>query len=75
MEGSTVDGGRWQGISDLTFTDAFSTFLTSKKIEHDIVIAIPRSISSIDNLLMEAEIEWLIRVKKGNEFLYLEYPS
>ncbi len=71
MESSTVDGGRWQGISDLTFTDAFSTFLTSKKIEHDIVIAIPRSISSIDNLLMEAEIEWLIRVKKGNEFLYL----
>ncbi|MEJ7644926.1 MAG: DUF3857 domain-containing protein [Chryseolinea sp.] len=71
MEGVTVGGGRWPEISELNFTDGFSTFLASKKIEHDIIIAIPRNISSLNNLLMEAEIEWMIRVKKGSEYLYL----
>src|SRR5262249_43503204 len=45
--------------------------LASKKIPHDIVIAVRRNISSLDDILMENEIEWLIRVKKGDQYLYL----
>ncbi|HEY3406119.1 MAG TPA: DUF3857 domain-containing protein [Ohtaekwangia sp.] len=70
-EESVVDGGGANRVGDLRFADVFSTFLTSKKIQHDILIAVPRNISSLDNLLMENEIEWLIRVRKGKESLYL----
>jgi hypothetical protein len=68
---SVIEGNGMPDIREMKFTDAFSTFLTSKRIEHDIVMVIPRNISSLDNLLMENEIEWLIRVKKGDQFLYL----
>jgi hypothetical protein len=70
-ESSVIQGNGMPDIREMKFTDAFSTFLTSKRIEHDIVMVIPRNISALDNLLMENEIEWLIRVKKGGQFLYL----
>lgn len=60
----------WNSIRQIAFVDMFSTFLTSKKIPHDIVLAIPRNISSLNDLLIENEIEWLIRVKKGDEYRY-----
>jgi len=69
-EVATVQGNRMPAIRQLTFIQTFSTFLKSKKIPHDIVMAVPRSISSIDNILMENEIEWVIRVKKNNQYLY-----
>ncbi len=51
--------------------DRFSTFLAAQKIPHDIVMAIPRDIASIDDLLLEHEIKYLLRVKEGDEYLYL----
>src|SRR5262249_7124064 len=45
--------------------------LASRKIQHDIVIATRRNISTVDNVLMENEIDWLLRVKKGDQYLYL----
>lgn len=70
-EGDVVEGKSMPTIAEVKFTDVFSTFLNSKKIPHDIVIAVRRNISSLDDILMENEIEWLIRVKKGDQFLYL----
>lgn len=70
-EGDVVEGKSMPRIAEVKFVDVFSTFLTSKKIAHDIVIAVPRNISSLDDILMENEIEWLIRVKKGDQSLYL----
>src|SRR5882672_12616537 len=70
-EGDMVEGKSMPTLSEVKFTDVFSTFLGSKKIPHDIVIAVRRNISPLNDILMENEIEWLIRVKKGDQFLYL----
>lgn len=50
--------------------DRYSAFLAGMDIPHDIVIAIPRHISSLDDLLLESEIQFLVRVKQGDEYLY-----
>lgn len=71
-EAATIQGQSLPACKQVKFADAFSTFLAKKKIPHDIVIAIPRNISSLDDLLMEHEIEWLVRVKKGNEYRYYQ---
>jgi len=60
----------WGSISQIKFVNAFSTFLNSREIPHDIVLAVPRNISPLDDVLIEHELEWLIRVKKGTESLY-----
>jgi hypothetical protein len=70
-EASVVEGGSMPEISEIKFTDAMSTFLVTKKIQHDVVMAVPRNFSSLDNLLMENEIEWLIRVRDGNKEMFL----
>jgi hypothetical protein len=70
-ESNLVEGKSWPFISEIKFVDVFSTFLTLKNIPHDIVIAVPRNIAALDDLLMEQEIEWLIRVKKNDQYLYL----
>lgn len=73
MEANVVQGkSPWTSMPQVKFVDVFSTFLYSKKIPHDIVLGVPRNLSSLDNLLIENEIAWLIRVKKGNEFLYFQ---
>jgi hypothetical protein len=68
---ATVQGGRLPAVRQMMFINIFSYYLKSKKIPHDVVMAVPRNISSIDNVLMENEIEWIIRVKKNNQYLYL----
>ena len=60
----------WGSIAQIKFANAFSTFLNSRDIPHDIVLAVPRNISPLDDVLIENEIEWLVRVKKGGEFMY-----
>jgi hypothetical protein len=72
----SAEQANWEGrdygdISRLRFTGMLSAFLRSKKIPHDIIVAVPRSISPIADVIMEQEIEWLIRVKKGTQYLYL----
>jgi hypothetical protein len=70
-ESNAVAGNTpWDTKTEIVFVDRFSTFLKSKKISHDIILAVPRNIGSIKDLLMENELEWFIRVKKGNECLY-----
>jgi Domain of Unknown Function with PDB structure (DUF3857) len=72
-ESNAVAGNSpWDTKKEIVFVDRFSTFLKSKKISHDIILAVPRNIGSIKDLLMENELEWFIRVKKGNEYLYLQ---
>ncbi len=51
----------------------YSGFLQSLKIPHDIVITIPRYLSSLDDMLLENELMYLIRVKQGNEYLYFSF--
>ena len=73
METNAVEGkSPWTTMPQVKFVDVFSTFLTYKKIPHDIVLGVPRNLSSLDDLLIENEIAWLIRVKKGNEFMYFQ---
>jgi hypothetical protein len=72
MESNLVEGNSpWSSMSQVKFVDVFSTFLAYKKIPHDIVLAVPRNISGLNDLLIENEIEWMIRVKKGDQYLYL----
>jgi hypothetical protein len=72
MESNLVEGrSPWSSMPQVKFVDVFSTFLTSKKIPHDIVLAVPRNISGLNDLLIENEIDWMIRVKKGDQYLYL----
>ncbi len=63
----------WIDVPQLEFVHAFTTFLNDRKVPHDIIVAVPRSISSIDDVLLYEEIEWFVRVKKGNEYMYF-YP-
>lgn len=73
MESNVVEGkSPWTSMPDVKFVDVFSTFLYTRKIPHEIILAVPRNLSSLDDLLIENEIEWLIRVKKGNSFMYFE---
>ncbi|WP_289055842.1 hypothetical protein [Carboxylicivirga marina] len=51
--------------------DRFAVFLAQQDIPHDIVFAVPRDVASIDDVLLEHELKYLIRVKQGDEFLYL----
>lgn len=57
-------------VSDIEFTDTFSTYLDWKKIDHDIIICVPRNISSIDDVVLENELKYVIRVRKGDQSMY-----
>ncbi len=67
-----------QGVSyyvdnRLQFLDKFSAFLAGMDIPYDILMVIPREISSLDDVLLEQELQYLIRVKEGNDYLYFSY--
>jgi len=71
----TEERDNWEGnqnypVSEIKFIGIFNTYLKKRKIPHDIIVAAPRNISTIQNVIMENELEWLIRVKKGKDFLY-----
>jgi hypothetical protein len=53
------------------FLDRFSGFLATSDIPYEIVIVTPRDGSSLDNVLLENELKYLMRVKQGDEYLYL----
>ncbi|MBT1689214.1 DUF3857 domain-containing protein [Dawidia soli] len=55
---------------EMTFIASFSNFLKEEDIPHDIVVAVARRISSIDDVIFESELDYLIRVRQGKEFLY-----
>ncbi|MBT1704733.1 DUF3857 domain-containing protein [Chryseosolibacter indicus] len=57
------------------FLSMFTSFLKNKKIPHDIVICVRRDISSLDDVVLENELDYLVRVKKGNDFLYFANPD
>ncbi len=70
-EAAVVEGNAMPDVSEIKFTDVMHTVLAYKKIPHDVILAVPRNISVIDDVLMEDEIEWLIRVRDGDKELYL----
>ncbi|WP_439182293.1 DUF3857 domain-containing protein [Carboxylicivirga taeanensis] len=72
-ENIVTNGGNWGSNSGNPYQNLhrFTTFLAKLKIPHDIVIAIPRDIASIDDLLLEHEMRYLLRVKQGDDYLYL----
>lgn len=57
--------------NNINFLDRFSGFIANLDIPYDIVIVIPRNVSSLDDLLLEPELRYLLRVKQGDEYLYL----
>jgi hypothetical protein len=74
-EDNTLDGTGIGRFPDVKFTDVFSTFLKSRKIPHDIVVTVPRNISSIEEVLLEQELEYLVRVKSGSQYVYFSPMS
>jgi hypothetical protein len=60
--------------SESYFVATMSYFLKSKKIPHDIVVCVRRDISSVDDIILENELDFMIRVKKGSEYLYFSTP-
>lgn len=56
--------------NNIAFLSRYWRFLTKMKIPHDIVVTIPKEISSIDDLLLEPELRYLFRVKDGNRYVY-----
>lgn len=69
-EASVLDGEGLSSYNALRFTDKFSDFLTSKKIPHDIVVGVDRHISGLDDIVIENELKYLVRVKDGSKYLY-----
>lgn len=63
--------GESPSVSRLTFLKAMHTFLKERKIAHDVIVTADRNISGIDDVIMENELDWLIRVRKGSDYLYL----
>ena len=57
--------------TETQFCKRFSYFLANMEIPYELVVVIPRNISSLEDLLIENELDILLRVKKGNEYLYL----
>jgi hypothetical protein len=55
-------------ISAVEWTKALSSYYRTKKINHEIIIGIPRQISSLDNLIMENELTVMIRVNTSKPF-------
>lgn len=55
-------------ISAVEWTKALSAYYRAKKINHEIIIGIPRQISSLDNLIMENELTVMIRVLTPKPF-------
>lgn len=73
METNIVEGkSPWVSMPQVKFVDVFSTFLVHREIPHDIIIGVPRNLSTLDDLLIENEIAWFIRVKKGDQFKYFQ---
>lgn len=63
------------GYTERYFLGMFTSILSNKKIPHDIIVCVRRDISSLDDVVLENELDFLVRVKKGNEFLYLSNPD
>src|SRR5690606_8399221 len=62
-------------MNPIRFTDKFSDFLTYRKIPHDIIVGVGRDISDLDDIVIEHELKFFIRVKKGNQYLYFTAPD
>jgi hypothetical protein len=69
-ESSFLDGEGLSSYNAIRFTDKFSDFLKSKKIAHDIIVGVDRDISRLEDIVIENELRYFIRVKKGSEYLY-----
>lgn len=57
-------------LSDRAFVQSMGSFLQSQKIPFEVVVAIPRYLSTLDELLLEDEITLLIRTT-GENPIYL----
>lgn len=57
------------------FLSYFTSFLKTKKIPHDIVVCVRRDISSMEDVVLENELEFLVRMKKGEEYVYFTNPD
>ncbi|HEY3429740.1 MAG TPA: DUF3857 domain-containing protein [Cyclobacteriaceae bacterium] len=70
-EYSVWEGKAGRKMRDGRFMMVFHQYLKKKKIPHDVIVGVSREISRIEDVIMENELDWLIRVKKGKEYLYL----
>lgn len=74
-EMSLLDGDGAYDYSERWFVGMFSAFLKSKKIPHDIVVCVRRNISALDDIILENEIDLMVRVKKGSSYKYFSTPT
>lgn len=61
-----------QEINDELFVKVMGVVLKRKQIKYEILAAIPRTIGTINELILTSEIEWLLKVEAGKS-MYL-YP-
>jgi hypothetical protein len=61
---------------DLVFMNDFRNLLNAKDIPSEPVITVARHISSLEDMLLEAEPDYMLRVKgKDNQYTYFTTPS
>ncbi len=61
------------GLKNYYFITDMSRFLKKNKIDHDLIIACPRAISDIDDLVLDTDLYWMIRVNTPKPFFISEF--
>jgi hypothetical protein len=59
----------------LSFLSSLSGYYRSKKIKHDVLIGIPRNISALNDLILENELTFMIKVNTPNPFYIGRYDN
>lgn len=62
-------------VNDEYFVLIMKTLLDRQDIRNEIVVAIPRSTATLDNLLLSEELKWLLKVNIGNSEYIIFTPD
>ena len=65
--------GRSGSPSNIGFISTLSSYYRSNDIKHEILVGIPRDISKIDDLILENELTYAMRVIEGGKAVYISY--
>ncbi|TRX58618.1 DUF3857 domain-containing protein [Fulvivirga sp. M361] len=66
-------GNRESAVDKYKFIRELSDYYKDKKIKHEILIGVPRYISGINDLILENELTYMIKVNQGEKPVYLSY--
>jgi hypothetical protein len=72
LYGKGPNGG--YGLGNFEYIASLISLLSKREIDHDIVIAVPRTLSDIKDLILPQDISYLIRVNSPKPF-FVGYPA